>query len=236
MKQHQRLESRISSFEQRINILLNVSDDTRWMAIGGKMRVMEGSDDELSNVDSATFPDETMTPESDMLSLPSSLAVGEIRRQSLHSIAIVEAELQRAQINDSLHGLCLALGEKAMSFRVDVRNANSQRTSQCAWATVCKRDSDARKHRNIYNHARAALICLDCFLDFLWTLNNITKQDMKMSRDLTEENRYGQWSDTMAWFWQLDNGLSDIDQLSPCMKECEFLVLPFISCSCHHLY
>ena len=79
LKQRQCLESRISSFEQRINILLNVSDDTRWTPIGGKMRVMEGSDNELSDVDSATFPDETMTPESDMLSLPSSLAVDEIR-------------------------------------------------------------------------------------------------------------------------------------------------------------
>ena len=236
LKQRQRLESRISSFEQRINILLNVSDDTRWTPIGGKMRVMEGSEDELSDVDSATFPDETMTPESDMLSLPSSLAVGEIRRQSLHSIAIVEAELRRAQINDSLHGLRLALGEKAMSFRADVRNANSQRTSQRAWATVHKRDSDARKHRNIYNHARAALIRLDCFPDFLSTLHDITEQDMKMSGDLTEENRYGQRSDTMAWFWRLDNGLSDVDQLSPRMKECKFLVLSFISCSCRHLY
>ena len=78
LKQHQRLESCISSFEQCMNILLNVADDTWWTPIGGKMRVMEGSEDELSDVDSATFPEETMTPESDMLFLPSSLAVGEI--------------------------------------------------------------------------------------------------------------------------------------------------------------
>ena len=219
-----------------MNILLNVSDDTRWTPIGGKMRAMEGSEDELSDVDSATFPEATMTPESDMLSLPSSLAVGEIRRQSLHSIAIVEAELRRAQINDSLHRLRLALGEKAMSFRADVRNAKSQRTSLRAWATVHKRDSEARKHRNIYNHARAALIRLDCCPDFLSTLHDITEQDMKMSGDLTEENRYGQRSDTMAWFWRLDNGLSEVDQLSPRMKECELLLLPSISSSCHDLY
>lgn len=236
LKQRQRLESRISSFEQRMNILLNVSDNTRWTPIGGKMRVMEGSEDELSDVDSATFPEETMTPEPDMLSLRLSLAVGEIRRQLLHSIAIVEAELWHAQINDLLHGLHLALSEKAMSFWADVQNANSQQTSQRAWATVHKRDSDARKHHNIYNHARAALIRLDCFPDFLSTLHDITEQDIKMSGDLTEENRYGQRLDTMVWFWRLDNGLSDVDQLSPRMKECKFLVLPSISCSCRHLY
>jgi hypothetical protein len=144
------------------------------MPIGGKMHVIEGSKDELSDVDSATFPEVTMTPESDMLSLPSSLAVGEIHRQLLHSIAIVKAELRRAQINDLLHRLCLALGEKAMSFRADVCNAKSQWTSLRAWATVHKWDSEARKHRNIYNHARAALICLDCCPDFLSTLHDIT--------------------------------------------------------------
>ena len=63
----------------------------------------------------------------------------------------------------------------------------------------------------------------------------ITEQDMKMSGDLTEENKYGQRSDTMAWFWRLDNGLSKVDQLSPCMKECELLLLPSISSSCHDL-
>lgn len=236
LKQQQHLESRISSFEQRMNILLNVSDDTRWIPIGGKMRAIEGSEDELSDVDSATFSEVTMTPESDMLSLPSSLAVGEIHRQSLHSIAIVEAELQHAQINDSLHRLRLALGEKAMSFQADVCNVKSQRTSLRAWATVHKRDSEARKHRNIYNHARAALIRLDCCPDFLSTLHNITEQDMKMSGDLTEENRYGQRLDTMVWFWRLDNGLSEVDQLSPRMKECELLLLPSISSSCHDLY
>ena len=85
-----------------------------------------------------------------------------------------------------------------MSFQADVHNANSQPTLLRAWATVYEHDLDARKHCNIYNHARAALIRLGCFLDFLLTLHDITEQDMKMSRDLTEENRYGQWSDMMA--------------------------------------
>jgi hypothetical protein len=115
----------------------------------------------------------------------------------------------------------LALGEKAMSFRADVRNAKSQRTSQRAWANIHKHDSDARKHRNIYNHARAALIRLDHLPEFLATLHDITEHDMKMSGDLTEENRYGQRSDTLAWFWRLDDGLSGEDELSPRMKECK---------------
>jgi hypothetical protein len=46
------------------------------------------------------------------------------------------------------------------------------------------------------------------------------EQDMKMSGNVTEENRYGQRSDTLAWFWRPDDGLSGEDNLSPRMKEC----------------
>jgi len=226
LKQRQRLESRITSFEQCMVTLLNVSDDTRWITVAGNIRVIDHSEDELSDVDSSTFSEMTITPEADMLSLPSSLGPGEIHRQSLDSIAIVEAELRRAQINDSLNGLRLALGEKAMSFRADVRNANSQRTSLRAWSNVHKHDSDARKHRHMYNLSRAALIRLNRFPDFLATLHDISEQDMKMSGDITEENRYGQRSDALAWFWRLDDDLSGEDQLSPRMKECRFPVFP----------
>ncbi|KAJ7315613.1 hypothetical protein DFH08DRAFT_661636, partial [Mycena albidolilacea] len=34
----------------------------------------------------------------------------------------------------------------------------------------------------------------------------ITKQDLTMSGDLTEANRMGQRSSTLAWFWRLEDG------------------------------
>ena len=77
-----------------MDILLNVSDNTQWTSSASKIHAMKGNDNELSEVDPATFPEVTITPKSDMLSLPSSLAVGEIHQQWLHSIAIVKAELQ----------------------------------------------------------------------------------------------------------------------------------------------
>jgi hypothetical protein len=155
-----------------------------------------------------------------MIPLPSSLAPGEINRKSLQAIATVEAELRKAQIDDLLEGLRLALGEKSLAFRSDVRNANSQRTSHRAWANVHKFDAEARKHRKMYNHSRAALKRLEAFPDYLSTLHDITEDDMKMSGDLTEENRYGQRSEILPWFWRLDSGLSAEDQSSPRMREC----------------
>jgi len=57
------------------------------------------------------------------------LAVGEIEHQLLKSIATIEAELRKGQVLDALEGLRLALGEKSLHFRTEVRNANSQRTT-----------------------------------------------------------------------------------------------------------
>ena len=44
----------------------------------------------------------------------------------------------------------------------------------------------------MYNHARAALIQLSMFPDYLSTMKDITDEEMKMSGDVTEENQYGQ--------------------------------------------
>jgi hypothetical protein len=220
LDRRRRLESRISSFEQHIGVLMNVSDDVRWSNEAGKLRAMQDSSDDPSDDDTTTGPEMSITPEQDMISLPSSLAPGEIERYSLQRLAEVEGELRKGQINDSLQGLRLALGEKSLSFRAEVRNAHSQKTSQRAWAKVHKFDAEARRHRKIYNHSRAALQRLSVSPEYLSSLHNITKDDMKMSGDVTEENRYGQRSDTLAWFWRFDNGLSGEDQSSPRMTEC----------------
>jgi hypothetical protein len=195
--------------------LLNLSEDTQWLTQAGQFHTAKESADKFSNADEAHLPDMAMMPELDMLSLPSSLASGEIEQNALESIVMVEAELRRGQIQDALHGLRLALGEKSLCFWAEVCNANSQRTSQHAWANAHKHDADVRMHHKLYNHARATLTCLNCFPDFLATLQDITEGDMKMLGDVTEENRYGQHSDTLAWFWDLDDDLSSEGNLSP---------------------
>lgn len=215
--------------------IMDLSEDTRWSDLAGKIRATPDSSSELSDDDSG-YEEVQWTPERDMIPLPSSLAPGEIDRHSLHAVATIEAELRQGQINDALEGLRLALGEKSLCFRSDVWNANSQRTSQRAWANIHKFDSEARKHRRTYSHARAALKRLAIFPDYLATLHDITEDDMKMSGDLTEENRYGQRSDVLPWFWRLDSGLAAEDQSSPRMRECMFPFLDIvhvahISCS-----
>ena len=91
------------------------------------------------------FPDGWFTPEKEQIIFPPVLAPGEIERQSLMSVATIEAELRKGQITDALAGLCLALGEKSLCFRTEVHNANSQRTTHRAWDKVHKFDAEARK-------------------------------------------------------------------------------------------
>jgi hypothetical protein len=138
----------------------------------------------------------------------------------MDEIAKVEAELRKGQINDSLDGLHLALGEKSLCFRAEVRNADSQRTTNRAWDNIHKFDADARRHRNIYNHTRNALKRLPVEPEYLDTLQDITEDDMKMSGDITEEHRFGQRSDTLAWFWRQDGQPESDGDSSPRMQEC----------------
>ena len=91
-----------------------------------------------------------------------------------------------------------------------------------AWKEVNKQDADARKHRKAYLDAREALRRLNVDSEYVERLQDITKDDMKMAGDVTEGNRIGQQSSTLAWFWRLgeDPAVEETD-VNPRLKECE---------------
>ena len=139
---------------------------------------------------------------------------------------MIEFELRKGQVTDALEGLRLALGEKSLRFRTEVRNANSQRTTHRAWDNVHKFDVDARKYRSTYRQARNALQRLSTDPAYLATLHDITDNDLKVAGDLTDERRFGQRSDTLPWFWRFgDAG----DSGGPRMQECMYSDCP---CAC----
>ena len=87
-----------------------------------------------------------------------------------------------------LTGLRLALGEKSLLFRTQVQNAQSQKTTLRAWKNVNKQDADAKRHKQVYDHARQALKRLDVDRESLEILKDIMREDMKMAGDGMEEN------------------------------------------------
>ena len=48
---------------------------------------------------------------------------------------------------------------------------------------------------------------------------DITQDNLKMLEDVVEENRIGQCSDVLAWFWRLDDYVEG-EEGGAIMKEC----------------
>ena len=220
LDRRRKMEARISTYEQRISYIIKLDENVRWSTQAGKRPDDTAEIGDISDDDTEDYPDGWFTPEKERITLPSALAQGEVERLSIGGISQVEAELRKGQINDALEELRLALGEKSLCFRAEVRNADSQRTSQRAWDNVHKYDSEARKHRGMYTHARGALQRLPDQQEYLQTLHDITENDMKMSGDITEEQRFGQRSDMLAWFWRRGGDVDSGDVSTPRMQEC----------------
>ena len=197
---------------------MKLDDDTQWATEDGHIADVDYQTGEVSDDPLELDADGSFTPERERVTLPSTLAPGETVRQSLKSLAIVEAELRKGQVTDALEGLCLALGEKSLCFRTQVRNANSQRTSHRAWDNVHKLDSEARKCQSTYRRARNALQHLPIDPEYLATLRDITDDDLKVAGDITDERRFGQRSDTLPWFWRIGEASnSNAPQMQECM-------------------
>jgi len=53
--------------------------------------------------------------------------------------------------------------------------------------------------------------------EYLAMLCNITNDDLKVAGDITDEQRFGQWLDTLLWFWRIGEA-SNLNALR--MQEC----------------
>jgi hypothetical protein len=123
LDRQRKLEARISNYEHRMSVIMKLDDDTQWLE---EIPDIDPQSAEASDNMLELHPDEWFTLERERITPPSSLAPGEIECLSLNSIAMIEAELRKAQVTDALEGLRLALGEKSLCFRTEVRNARAK--------------------------------------------------------------------------------------------------------------
>ncbi|KAG2028676.1 hypothetical protein BDR03DRAFT_813922, partial [Suillus americanus] len=56
-----------------------------------------------------------------------------------------------------------------------------------------------------YRRSRAAMQRLGADLDTLALYQPLRAQDLGVSKEITEENRHGQGSDALTWFWRINN-------------------------------
>jgi hypothetical protein len=150
------------------------------------------------------------------LGLPSSFNLVERTRMGLGRLRMIEIGLREGQANDALEALRAGLAEKSLRFRTEVKPAKSQKTMTRAWDSVHRADKQIKTAVQSYRRARAALEELGALPK---QYQEIQKKDLKMSKDIIEENRVGQRSSELAWFWRLDQKW-DTDR-GEFLKECE---------------
>lgn len=165
-------------------------------------------------------------PELMILFLPSSIPLSDLKENGLDYLAKQEMELRKGQANEALEDLRLAIGHKALLFRTQVRSSSSTKQKTRAWDEVKRADAEVNKHRRRYMLARKAMVSLGADEDLLETYKIIQDSDLDVSKDITEENRFGQRNDVMAWFWRIGGQQQPSGQW---MEECKLNVLG--SCS-----
>ena len=114
---------------------------------------------------------------------------------------------------------CLA--EKSLRFRKELRPAKGQKKMTRAWDSVHRVDDQIRQAVVTYRTARQAIGELKGAIG-LERFQEIKKSDLKMSGDIVEENRIGQRSSVLPWFWRLDRKAKE--HYGEYEKECEYKI------------
>ena len=229
--QRQNLQVKIDHFQSQGLTLMNTSPS---MAPVGSIH-KTGYADDLNQLDPTEVDDEDwlaadaqeiveedepeMTPEQVVLHLPSNFTLEQRKEYGLGMLGNMEYELREGQANDSLERLRECLAEKSLRFRKEVRPAKSQKKMTRAWDSVHRVDNQIRQAVVTYRTARQAIGELGGAKD-LERFQEISKSDLKMSGDVVEENRVGQRSSVLPWFWRLDRKVKE--SCGDYEKECEY--------------
>jgi hypothetical protein len=198
-----------------------VSEDDDWDA-EDNVEVISSPEASISS-DLESGEDELLVYAENMaLSLPSRLDKTYISNHRLETLARQEIELRVGQANDALAALRVELGHKSLLFRSKVRYSKNQKGKTRAWKEVAQSAGRVAKHVSCYRRARNALERLEADEDILEKYREIKKEDLKMSSDMVEENRFGQRNDTLAWFWHL--GPQTDAESHGWMQECTWIL------------
>ncbi|KAG1866783.1 hypothetical protein F4604DRAFT_1881800 [Suillus subluteus] len=117
-----------------------------------------------------------------------------------------ELELRKGQANDCLEKLHQALGDRSVVFREklhsnkSVHHQGTRSTKELQKITLA-----INKHAREYRRSRAAMQQLGTDSDTLTSYQSLKADDLAVSKEVTEENRCGQGSDKLAWFWRINS-------------------------------
>jgi hypothetical protein len=148
-------------------------------------------------------------PERICLPLPSHLGPTKDQDQTIAALIKEELIIRESQASEALQHLRLSLGMKSAIYRKVVSNAKSQQKKTRAWRAVGVASATVQQHAQTYCLARHALVQLHAHNTILKRFPPLHKGDLRVSRDVVEENRIGQRSEHVSWIWRMDIGQDD---------------------------
>ncbi|KAG1840122.1 hypothetical protein C8R48DRAFT_679665 [Suillus tomentosus] len=207
-EKRQRLTARIAKFHETADAMTAGmdlgtatvhSDDPRFCYAGHD----ENGWGEVSDEEISEYIDEEILAEEMGIWMPSSVPYQNALALGLGPLQAEELELRKGQANDCLEKLRMALGHKAIIYRQYFRSANSTwagtRSKQEAQRYQLKIDKCVRS----YQRARSAMEGLGMDKATFGSLYQpISPTELSIDKEVTEENRFGQGSDRLAWFWR----------------------------------
>ncbi|KAI6040548.1 hypothetical protein EDC04DRAFT_2993623 [Pisolithus marmoratus] len=136
--------------------------------------------------------------------MPSAIGAAKLTELGLRDLLKEERELRIGQANDCLDQLRTDLGNKAMT-------ANSTREGTRTKKEIQKVVARVNKHVRSYQRARQAILRLDPDGNMAEKYQEILPEDLVVSKEVTKENRFGQGTSKLAWFWVIDGEKSQLN-------------------------
>ena len=163
----------------------------------------EGSVDEDAKEDG--YEEDSIESLSEDLTLwmPFYIGASYLKEAGLEDLVEKEVQLRTGQANDSLDKLRTHLGHKAILYRMNFRSSTSVRTDTRSKQDIRRVALKITRDVRSYHRARESLSRLGASQDILQKYQLIKPNELGVSKDITEENRLGQSSNILPWFWRI---------------------------------
>jgi hypothetical protein len=168
--------------------------------------------------DGSAVPEDVFMPEKTKLLLPSELGTRLLTNAGLSKLIKTELDLRIGQANDALHGIRIAVGQKSVHFRTQVRNAKTQSRKTRAWDGVNALEVAIKQYSAVYSAARRALVHLGASAEVLKKYKLLRRDDLRASTLIVDPNIPGQRNAKLSWFWSIDVNRDTLN--NSWMQEC----------------
>ncbi|KAI6019504.1 hypothetical protein BKA83DRAFT_4057093 [Pisolithus microcarpus] len=166
--------------------------------------LLSNDGDSNSSADEECGRDTFKVPTSSCLPLPSVFGVDHCKANKVHRLAEMELELRMGQANDALHGLRLALADKAVIFRGIVRPAKNYSMRTRAWQMILSIDSSVKQYAAIYRRCRVAILALRAGPDILERYQELHTSHLSTSTAAFTQGAHDHRGTQLPWFWTID--------------------------------